>query len=425
MAGDGARGRQVRARAPRRERRVCAAHENRSVLLAHELAHVVQERRSPDGVLRRAPVTATSAGEWSSSGRSSRVIRTLGTGSGCSKSMVTASFVSALPANGSTPTPKSVIRCWPRLGGRPKDKKTPGTRLVTIPERPKVKGSTAGMYRVAFVPRNGVTDVELEFIGEKTAAAKVVAPTPAVVQAHPRGSNAQRLLGQGHREVLERPSGGGIASFQLDRERRRGVLRSGDHDHDDQRGEEDHGHARGPAGTGTGTPAASPKKGPEVGASVEGSAKEQTIKTNVEVAVPIEPAGSVLIFGQPLVLGKELKARVGIGPQKGPGGLWLAQQQAGSKISLKALSYELEDLKSRVPGLTLGLGVTGEATPDPSAPFARPELGAKAGLETEYQIGRTPIYVQGSIVYEVKLPLEGPAEAAPAADFGQDRPALK
>jgi hypothetical protein len=172
-----------------------------------------------------------------------------------------------------------------------------------------------------------------------------------------------------------------------------------------------------PSGTGTATASASSKEGPEVEASVEGSAKEKTVKTNIEVAIPIKPVGSVFVFGQPLVLGKETKFGAEIGPQQGPGGLW--QQQAALKISLKALSLELESAKSRVPGLEeLEFGVAGEATIDPAAPFKRPELGIKAGLGAEYQIRGTPIYLQGSIGYEVKIPSEGPATAAPTADFG-------
>jgi hypothetical protein len=173
-----------------------------------------------------------------------------------------------------------------------------------------------------------------------------------------------------------------------------------------------------PSGMGTATASASSKKEHEVEASVEGSAMEKTVKTNVEVAIPITPVGQGLLFGQPLVLGKEIKFGAEIGLQQGPLGL-LYQQQAALNFSLNALSLELESAKSRVPGFKeLGLSVGGEATIDQAAPFKRPELGISAGLGAEYRIGRTPLYLQGSIGYEVKIPSEGPATAAPTADFG-------
>jgi hypothetical protein len=217
-----------------------------------------------------------------------------------------------------------------------------------------------------------------------------------------------------------------------------------------------------PSCTGMPTASASSKEGTKVEASIEGSAKEKTIKTNVKVAIPIKPVGQGLLFGQPLVLGKEIKFGAEIGPQQAPLGL-LYQQHAALNFSLKALSLELESVKSRVPGLKelglsvagkatmdsatpfkrpelgiktrlgaeyqigsklrvpglkeLGLSVAGEATVDPAAPSKRPELGIKTALGAEYQIGDVPLYLQGRIGYEVKIPSEGSATAAPTADF--------
>lgn len=160
------------------------------------------------------------------------------------------------------------------------------------------------------------------------------------------------------------------------------------------------------------------EEGSGIETSIEGSAAEKKITTNIEVSIPVTPIGKALVFGQPLVLGKELKFVTEIGAKPPAGGLG-SPQQAAFKISYKALSYEIESLKSRVKGLEdFGLGVSAEAEIDPANPLARPDLSVKGGLEASYQIGRTPFYLQGSVGYEVKLPAQGPATAAPTADFG-------
>jgi hypothetical protein len=161
------------------------------------------------------------------------------------------------------------------------------------------------------------------------------------------------------------------------------------------------------------------EKGPEIETSYQGSIAEKKITTNIEINIPMKQWRSGLLFGQPIVLGKELKAGLEIGPPPpGPGAL-VAPPQAALKISLKALSYEIESLKSRVKGLNqFGFAVTGEAGIDPATPFARPDLGIKTGLEAEYQIGHTPLSLQGRIGYDVKIPPQGPATAAPRFDFG-------
>jgi hypothetical protein len=166
-------------------------------------------------------------------------------------------------------------------------------------------------------------------------------------------------------------------------------------------------------------------EGPEIEASVEGSVAEQKITTNIEVGIPIKQFEPVLILGQPLVFNKELKFGVEVGAGPGPVGFG-PQQQAAFKISYKALSYEIKSLTDRVKGLKeFGIGVTAEAGIDPAAPFARPDLGVKAELGAEYQIGSTPkalggggIFLKGSVGYEVTIPAQGPATAAPTADFG-------
>jgi Domain of unknown function (DUF4157) len=166
-----------------------------------------------------------------------------------------------------------------------------------------------------------------------------------------------------------------------------------------------------------GTPATKVEEKFGIEPSIEGSVADKKITTNIEVAIPIQQLGTVMVFGQPLVFGEELKAEVEIGAPQGPA--LGSPQQVALKISLKALSYELEHVKDRIKGLTeFGLGVTGEAPIDPAAPLARPELGVKAGLAAEYQIGRTPLFLTGNIGYEVKIPPQGSATAAPTANFG-------
>ena len=172
-------------------------------------------------------------------------------------------------------------------------------------------------------------------------------------------------------------------------------------------------------------PSARAEEGPEIEASVEGSVADKKITTNIEVGIPIKQFKPVLILGQPLVLNKELKFGVEVGAGPGPVGFG-PQQQAAFKISYKALSYEIKGLTDRVKGLKeFGIGVTAEAGIDPAAPFARPDLGVKAELGAEYQIGSTPkalggggIFLKGSVGYEVTIPAQGPATAAPTADFG-------
>lgn len=167
------------------------------------------------------------------------------------------------------------------------------------------------------------------------------------------------------------------------------------------------------------------EEGPEIEASVEGSIADKKITTNFEVGIPIKQFKPVLVFGQPLVFNKELKFGVEVGAGPGPVGFG-PQQQAAFKISYKALSYEIKSLTDRVKRLKeFGIGVTAEAGIDPAAPFARPDLGVKAELGAEYQIGSTPkalggggIFLKGSVGYEVTIPAQGPATAAPTADFG-------
>jgi hypothetical protein len=161
------------------------------------------------------------------------------------------------------------------------------------------------------------------------------------------------------------------------------------------------------------------EKGPEIETSYQGSLAEKKITTNIEVTISMKPWKSGVLFGQPIVLGKELKAEFEIGaPPPGPGAL-VANPQVALKLSLKALSYEIESLKSKVKGLKeFGFGITPEAGIDLNAPFARPDLRIKAGLDTEYQIGHSPIYLQGKIGYEVKFPPLGPPTVKPMYDFG-------
>jgi hypothetical protein len=166
-----------------------------------------------------------------------------------------------------------------------------------------------------------------------------------------------------------------------------------------------------------GTPATKVEEESGIEPSIEGSVADKKITTNIEVAIPIQQLGTVMVFGQPLVIGEELKGEVEIGAPQGAA--LGSPQQVALKISLKALSYELEHVKDRIKGLTeFGLGVTGEAPIDPAAPLARPELGVKAGLAAEYQIGHTPLFLTGSIGYEVKIPPQGSATAAPTVNFG-------
>ena len=163
---------------------------------------------------------------------------------------------------------------------------------------------------------------------------------------------------------------------------------------------------------------AKPKTESESGveASVQGSVADRKVTTNVEVAIPIRETKLGLIFGQPVVLGKDLKLEVAIGPQNAPAGL---QPDVAIKISMKALWLELERIKSRIKHLKdLGVGVSAEAAYDPYKPKELPELSATSGVEASYQIGRTPLFLQGKVGYKITIPPTGPVVAAPAGDFG-------
>ena len=153
-----------------------------------------------------------------------------------------------------------------------------------------------------------------------------------------------------------------------------------------------------------------------VEASVQGSVADRKVTTNVEVAIPVRETKLGLIFGQPVVLGKDLKLEVAIGPQNAPAGL---QPDVAIKISMKALWLELERIKSRIKHLKdLGVGVSAEAAYDPYKPKELPELSATTGVEASYQIGRTPLFLQGKVGYKITIPPAGPVVAAPAGDFG-------
>ena len=166
--------------------------------------------------------------------------------------------------------------------------------------------------------------------------------------------------------------------------------------------------------SGKGKPGTESESGVE--ASVQGSVADRKVTTNVEVAIPVRETKLGLIFGQPIVLGKDLKLEVAIGPQNAPAGL---QPDVAIKVSMKALWLELENIRSRIKNLKdLGVGVSTEAAYDPYQPKERPEISATSGVEASYQIGKTPLFLQGKVGYKVTIPPTGPAVAAPAADFG-------
>lgn len=155
-------------------------------------------------------------------------------------------------------------------------------------------------------------------------------------------------------------------------------------------------------------PAAKPAKPLDIETSIEASLAERKVTSNVEVAVPILPVKGPLIFGEPIVLWKELKAGVEIGEDR---------KQAALKVSLKAVTYEIEKLKFK--GLKeLTAGITAEASLDTAAAL-RPDVSVRAGVEASYQpVPAVPLFIEAKAGYEVTLPTSGqPISAAPKGDI--------
>jgi len=159
-------------------------------------------------------------------------------------------------------------------------------------------------------------------------------------------------------------------------------------------------------------------EGPEVKSTIQGSMSDKEITTVLEVGIPIKSAGPFYVFGQPVVLNKELTMELKAGPPKPPFGLPPPLSQLGVNLSLKALSLEFEPIKRLLPRMKeFQVAVSGEAGIDPLSPF-RPELGVKTEVSAEYQLGNSPVSLFGKVGYKVTFPPGGNAEAAPIWDFG-------
>jgi len=155
-------------------------------------------------------------------------------------------------------------------------------------------------------------------------------------------------------------------------------------------------------------------------ASLQASLKDREVTTNLEIAIPVKPLAKGYILGQPFAIGKRLNLELSMGPNKealnkdAPTPLSV---DVAASIAIKAFTLDLKSFRKPIPGLTeFGPSVKVEANFDPAT--LKPDFSAKAGVGAEYQIGKTPIFLQGSIGYKVKVPLGGPAKAEPTADVG-------
>jgi hypothetical protein len=150
-------------------------------------------------------------------------------------------------------------------------------------------------------------------------------------------------------------------------------------------------------------------------ASIQASLKDREVTTNLEIAIPVKPLAKGYILGQPFAIGKGLNLELSMGPNKDAP--TPVPVDVAASIAIKAFTLDLKSFRKPIPGLTeFGPSVKAEANFDPAT--LKPDFSAKAGVGAEYQIGKTPIFLQGSIGYKVKVPLGGPAKAEPTADVG-------